>query len=84
MIYCNALRCLLFQETFHIILVDVEAMFELAGKKGTGQKKKNSQKLTEEEELIATCGKDDRVGVLHGVGRVLFPKCKFKTLFPRT
>lgn len=53
---------------------DVVAMFDFAGKRGPSKKKPNSQKQTQEEEAVSTCGKDDRVGILHAVGRVLYPK----------
>ena len=53
---------------------DVAAMFDLAGKKGIGKKPVPSKKLTQEEEVVSACCKDDRVGMLHSVGRVLYPK----------
>ncbi|XP_034249060.1 cell cycle checkpoint protein RAD17 [Thrips palmi] len=53
---------------------DVAALFDLAGKKGPTRKKTNAQKLTQEEEVVSTCGKDDRVGILRAVGRILYPK----------
>lgn len=55
---------------------DVAALFDLAGQKGAARKKTNTKKATQEEETVATCGKDDRVGTLHAVGRILYPKCK--------
>lgn len=57
------------------MFTDVAALFDLAGKKGPARKKTNAQKLTQEEEVVTTCGKDDRVGILRAVGRVLYPKC---------
>ncbi|KAK3919660.1 Cell cycle checkpoint protein RAD17 [Frankliniella fusca] len=56
---------------------DVVAMFDFAGKRGPSNKKKsNFTKQTQEDEAVSTCGKDDRVGLLHAVGRVLYPKWK--------
>ena len=51
-------------------------MFDLAGRKGLGRKGATSKNLTREEEAVSACGKDDRVGILHAAGRVLYPKCK--------
>lgn len=53
---------------------DVVSLFDFAGKKGLGKKRPNSLKLTREEETVSACGKDDRVSILHAVGRVLYPK----------
>jgi len=39
-------------------------------------KRQNVKLRDSESEAVKSCGKDDKVGLLHAVGRVLYPKCK--------